>query len=239
MYQERTYRRWVEPEDLVLTEVSIGESDLMILASKDVAAPAGLALSHARALLEEYIRRDPDFASALAPYDLRGDAPGMARRMAAAGSRFGVGPMAAVAGAVAEHVGDSLSRECDEVIVENGGDIYIKGARNVTLSLYAGEASPFTKKVRFRVDPKGGALGVCTSSGMVGHSVSFGCADAVTVVCESALEADAAATALCNAVKGVADVDAVINRAKSAGSIRGIIVAIEDRLGVWGDVELV
>lgn len=239
MYQERTYRRWVEPEDLVRTEVSIGESDLMILASKEVACAAGLALSRARALLEDYISCDPDFMSALAPYDLRGDAPAMARRMAAAGSKFGVGPMAAVAGAVAEHVGDALSRECDEVIVENGGDIYIKGSRQVTLSLYAGESSPFTKKVRFRVEPKGGALGVCTSSGMVGHSVSFGCADAVTVICDSALEADAAATALCNSVKGVADVDAAIRRAKATGSIRGMIVAIEDRLGVWGEVEMI
>lgn len=239
MYQERTYREWIEPEGLVRTAVSVGESDLLILARSDLAAPAGQLTREVRERIEEYIDRDPGFASALAPYRPFEDAPAIIRRMADAGSKYGVGPMAAVAGAVAEYVGDALSGECDEVIIENGGDVYMKSHRPVTMSLYAGEPSPFTGKVKFRVSPKGRALGVCTSSGVVGHSTSFGCADAVTIICDSALEADAAATAFCNAVRGVADVDAAIKRAEAVESVKGIIVAIEDRLGMWGEVEFV
>lgn len=238
MYQERTYREWVSPVGLVRTAVSLGESDLMILAPEDVSAPAGLLTREARDILEGYIREDAEFLRAMAPCEPACDAPAIIRAMAAAAERFGVGPMASVAGAVAKHVGEGLA-EFDELIIENGGDIFVRSRRPVTMSLYAGERSPFTGKVEFRVHPEGGAIGVCTSSGTVGHSVSFGRADAVTVICDSAIDADAAATALGNDVKEESDVDRVIEKAASFNEIRGILIAVGDRLGVWGEVELI
>lgn len=239
MYEERTYREWVNNDSLKTTVVSIGESDLMILAACDVSVPAGSLVAQVREEIEMHIRRDESFVGSLSPYDVVPDAPAIVRRMAEAGRRFGVGPMAAVAGAVSEYVGEGLRGECDEVIIENGGDIYMRCKEPVTMSLYGGEKSPFTGKVKFIVEPRGRSLGVCTSSGTVGHSTSFGCADSVTVVCDSAVDADAAATALCNAVRCKSNVDRVIERARGSGMIRGIIVAIEDKLGVWGEVELI
>lgn len=239
MYQERIYREWVRLEGLVRTAVSIGESDLMILAAEDVSVQAGLLTHEARTIIEDYIRSDEGFAAALSPYETSSDAPDIIRRMAGASARYGVGPMAAVAGAVSEYVGEGLREKYDRVIIENGGDIYARSSEPVTMSLYAGERSPFTGKVKFVVRPDGGALGVCTSSGTVGHSLSFGCADAVTVISASAIEADAAATALCNDVQGLPNVDRVIERARGCEGIRGIIVAIDDKLGVWGEVELI
>jgi ApbE superfamily uncharacterized protein (UPF0280 family) len=239
MYQERTYREWVDAGDLVRTAISIGESDLMILADEDVSAQAGLLTNEVRTIIEDYIRSDVGFAAALSPYETDSDAPGIIRRMAEASARYGVGPMAAVAGAVSEYVGLALSERHDKVIIENGGDIYARSFDPITMSLYAGEGSPFTGKVKFVVRPKGRALGICTSSGTVGHSASFGKADAVTVISDSATDADAAATALCNDVKEKTDVDRVIEKAASCDRISGVIVAIDDRFGVWGDVELV
>lgn len=238
MYQERKYREWVSPAGLVKTAVSLGESDLMILAPEDVSVRASLLTSEVRELIEGYAGEDVQFHQAMAPYEPRPDAPAVVYDMAAAAKRFGVGPMAAVAGAVAKYVGDGLA-EFDELIIENGGDIFVRSARPVTMSLYAGERSPFTGRVRFRVNPKGESMGVCTSSGTVGHSTSFGRADAVTVVCNSAVDADAAATALGNDVKVESDVDRIMEKANSGDGIRGIVVAIGERFGVWGDIELV
>jgi ApbE superfamily uncharacterized protein (UPF0280 family) len=238
VFEDRTYREWVDAKGLVRSSVSIGESDLMILAREDVSAQAGLLTREVREILEGYVRSDSGFARAMAPYEPSSDAPAIVHGMAAAGRQFGVGPMASVAGAVAKYVGEGLA-ECDELIIENGGDIFVRSRRPVTMSLYAGDRSPFTGKVLFTVHPEGGALGVCTSSGTVGHSTSFGKADAVTVISDSAIDADAAATALCNDVKVQSDVDRVIEKAASCDEIRGIIVAIDDRFGVWGDVELV
>lgn len=238
MYQERKYREWVSPAGLVRTAVSLGESDLMILAPEDVSAEAGLLTRRARDILQAYIGEDEEFLRSMTPCGVKPDAPAIVQAMAAAAERFGVGPMASVAGAVAKYVGESLD-EFDELIIENGGDIFVRSKRPVTMSLYAGESSPFTGRVKFKVHPEGGAIGVCTSSGTVGHSVSFGRADAVTAICESAVDADAAATALCNGVREESDVDRVIEKASSFEEIRGIVVAIGERLGVCGEVELV
>jgi hypothetical protein len=174
----------------------------------------------------------------MTPYEPSVDAPSLVHGMAAAAKRFGVGPMASVAGAVAKYVGEGLA-EFDELIIENGGDIFVRSKGPVTMSLYAGELSPFTGRIKFRVHPEGGAIGVCTSSGTVGHSMSLGKADAVTVICDSALDADAAATALCNEVRRESDVDRVIERASACEEIRGMVIALGERLGVWGDVELI
>lgn len=236
MYEERTYRERVRPEGLVRSDLSFQESDLCIFADREVASRALVLLGEARFQLEAYIERDEGFKTALSPHDPIHCAPLIVRKMADAARRFGVGPMAAVAGAVAEHVGDRIA---GNVMIENGGDIYARTKRPITLSLYAGESSPFTGKVKFRVDSRGESIGIATSSATHGHSLSFGKADAVCVVSASAVDADAAATAFCNKVQREDDIDAVIEEAMGHEGVKGIIVAIGDKLGVKGDIEFI
>lgn len=224
-------------DGLVPSHVCRDESDLFILAREDLARSASGLLEEVRRDLEAYIRRDEKFRTTLEPYQPAHDAPLIAVRMAAASARYGVGPMASVAGAIAECVGEQLASGVGDVVVENGGDIYAKSERPLVLTLYAGEESLFTGNLRF--SPRVcGSYGVCTSSGTVGHSKSFGKADAVCVIAQSVARADAAATALCNQIHTQADVDRVVEQAADR-EILGILVAMGDRLGLWGDVEIV
>lgn len=189
--------------------------------------------------LSGYIRKDPRFLESLEPYSLMSGAPRIAVDMAAAGEKAGVGPMAAVAGAVARDVGRFIAQKtgCNKLVVENGGDIYIRDDYPLTVAVYAGN-SPLSEKVGIRVKVSG-ELGVCTSSGTVGHSLSFGAADAVAVISEDAVTADAFATAYCNQVKCRDDISLVLGKAKSCPDIKGIVIISGDALGAWGDLELV
>lgn len=238
-YEERTYRTWARADDFTPTTVCQGESDLMILAETDVSHEAASLLAEVREDLTYYILRDNRFHASFVPHAPFEDAPPVARRMATAAEKFGVGPMAAVAGAVAEYVGAGLAKKFGNVVVENGGDIFVCSSRPVTFGLFAGEHSPFTGKLRFRVTGGRKRYGVCTSSGTVGHSLSFGKADAVCVVCGNAVDADAAATAFANRVQTRDDVDRVVAWAENHKDIGGIIIAKDDRIGLWGTVEII
>ncbi len=239
MYEERTYREWIAGAGFVRSVVVEGESDLLILARRPDDAAAHRLVRGARDELNAMLRADPDFGAALTPHRTPSGAPSIAQRMAAAAERVGVGPMAAVAGAVAERVGAGLiAGGAEEVIVENGGDIFLQTRTPVTVSLYAGERSPFTGTLRFTVRPEGRPLGLCTSSGTVGHSTSFGRADALCIIARDVLFADAAATAFANEVRGPDDVDWAVQCATVTDGIDGILVAAGDRLGLWGAIEL-
>ena len=148
----------------------------------------------------------PDLLTALVPFPVGDDAPAIARAMAEAAAKVNVGPMAAVAGAFAEFVGRDLLKYSPEVIVENGGDIFLKSTKSRLVGVYAGEDSPLTGQVALKIEPLDTPLGVCTSSGTVGHSLSFGKADAVVALSRSTALADAAATAIGNIVKAETDV---------------------------------
>jgi ApbE superfamily uncharacterized protein (UPF0280 family) len=236
-YLHRFYRDWVDRPDLAAFRVARGESDLLILADGDLAAPAARALDRARGEVEAAVAARPEFLGALEPLDDDpADAP-LVRGMIEAGREFGVGPMAAVAGAVAQAVGRELARRAGTAIVENGGDVFALAPGSVRFVLYAGEESPFRGKVGFEVDARGG-IGVCTSSGRVGPSLSFGRADAVVAVSPDAALADAAATALCNGIREPEDVARVIEDERRRGRLAGAIAACGDRLGVFGDLAL-
>lgn len=239
MFQERTYRNWCRAEGLKPTLVSYKESDLLIMAPMDVRDEAMGLLREGRRDLEDYIMKDEKFLTTLKPHHPLSNSPRLIRDMSSAAKEFGVGPMAAVAGAVSEYIGSQLIAKAGEVIVENGGDIYACLKRPVVFTLYAGPSSPFTGKIKFALNLNGTAKGICTSSGTVGHSFSMGEADAVCVVCDSAATADAAATALCNKIRDKKDVDRVLKIAQSYNSIRAILIAMEDKLGMWGDIEII
>lgn len=239
MYKARKYRRWVKSEDLVSFEVIEKETDLMISATKNLEAKARESVLNHRKSLEDYVKKDPVFWSSLSPVPVKGEAPDIVKVMADAARAAGVGPMAAVAGAIAEFVGRDLVRFSEEVIVENGGDIFIKTLKTRILGIYAGEDSPFTGKVALEIAPDKDGLGVCTSSGTVSHSLSFGKADAALIISNDTALADAVATATGNIVKNSGDIEKAIEFARSIKGLTGVLVLVGDRMGSWGKVKLV
>jgi ApbE superfamily uncharacterized protein (UPF0280 family) len=235
MSQPRTYRRWVKGRDLVAFNVAVKETDLYIRASRNLKSKALRMVPKYRQALEGYIERHPSFAKSLKPVAIGDDAPHIVKLMADCASRAGVGPMAAVAGAIAELVGTELLEYSPEVIIENGGDIFIKTLKERTVSIYAGD-SPLSGKIGIVVGPEHTPLGICTSSGTVGHSLSLGKADAAAVVAASAALADAAATATCNLVKKPEDIQAAIESAMKIEGLRGVLIIKDDAVGLWGDI---
>ena len=238
-YRKRDYRRHMDADGLTRCQVSIRETDLLILAAGDVSAQATQLVLQCRAQLENYISRYPDFLTSLVPLPMDPVAPPMVREMLQATILAGVGPMAAVAGVIAEFVGrDLLAAATDEVIIENGGDIFMARHQESVSAIFAG-ASPLSNKIGIKIPVRFMPLGICTSSGTVGHSLSFGQADAVTVLAPSAALADAAATRLGNEMKNISDMNRALATAKSIAGLLGVVIIKDDQLGVWGDIELV
>jgi ApbE superfamily uncharacterized protein (UPF0280 family) len=234
----RFYREHMLAEGLIPFRVVIGESDLFIWAERDLTHEATASLSRHRADLESFIARQPVFMTSYRPYAVPGDAPLAVRIMSEAAERAGVGPMAAVAGALAELVGTDLLHLSPEIIVENGGDIYIHSAHSRRVGVFAGD-SPLSGRIALVIPPTPSAgLGVCTSSATVGPSYSAGRADSAVVVAESAALADAAATALGNRVKDPSQVEEALSFVSGIEGVTGCLVIIGEHLGVQGDLEL-
>jgi len=237
-YEERKYRRLIKSGELVKFNVVDKETDLLVLASRDLKKESLASISKYRAEIESYIGTDPLFITAFRPYRVRFKAPNIIKDMARAARRTKVGPMAAVAGAVAEYVGRDLLKHSKEVIVENGGDIFMKIDKPKKIGIYAGK-SPFSNKIAIEIEPKETPIGVCTSSGTVGHSRSFGKADAVVVKAKSTALADAAATAIGNIIKSPVDLDAGLKLAKKIRGLKGALIIKDDYIGAWGRVKIV
>ena len=237
MHTDRFYRSWVE-SDLTGFEAKVGETDLFILADKNLTPKALEKIIEYRSYIESYINDHPDFQTSFKPVPFDKDAPLIIKKMLNASEAFGVGPMAAVAGAMAEFVGKSLLDESKEIIVENGGDIFIKSGKNRIFSIFAG-SSPLSGKIKLSIKGSDTPLGICTSSGTVGPSISFGKADAVTILSKDASLADAAATAVCNTVKTKDDINKSLKKAKDIEGVRGCVIIFGDRVGSIGEMELV
>jgi len=237
-YEERTYRNYVKADNLVRFEVIEKETDLLIMAEKNLYDKALAFTLKYRTQLEAYIQADPQFLKALSPHHVQYDAPPIAKDMEAATRKVRVGPMAAVAGAFAEYVGRDLRQFTDEIIVENGGDIYLKINQPRKVGVYAGH-SPFSEKIALELDPRPKPFSVCTSSGTVGPSLSFGKADAVVIIAESALLADAAATAVGNVVKEIGDIEKGLALAKKIKGLDGVLIIKDDQMGALGKVKIV
>ena len=145
--------------------------------------------------------------------------------------------MASVAGAINEFVGTELLAFAPEVIIENGGDIFLKSLRKRIIGIYAGK-SPLTGKIGLEINGEDTPLGICTSSGTVGHSLSYGQADAVVVLSNSSALADAAATAIGNLIKQPDDIPSGIEFAKGIEELKGLLIIIDDKMGLWGEVNI-
>ena len=239
-YSKRTYRQAVSAADLVASFVTVKETDLHILAARNITEDGYHFVHRYRNQLENYIAAHPDFLTALVPLDQDVLAPPIVKGMLKAAAAADVGPMAAVAGAIAEHVGrDILALGLQEVMVENGGDIFLKRNKECVAAIFAGQ-SPLNKKVGIRIPASLMPAGLCTSSGTVGHSLSLGKADSVTVLAPNALLADAAATRLGNEVSaaGKKNINDVLAIARTIEGLLGVVIICGDNMGVWGEIEL-
>jgi ApbE superfamily uncharacterized protein (UPF0280 family) len=194
------------------------------------------SLRRNRKELEDYARSNPRFLITLEPVPLPAE-PLVARLMAEAAEKANVGPMAAVAGVLADlAVNDMVLDGCGVAVVENGGEVSAVSDRSVDVALAAGD-SPFSKRFGFRLSDF--PVGVATSSGRFSHALSFGDAEAATVFCENAGLADAAATAVGNVVKGEdysVAIEKGIEVAKSIRGVKGGLLIYRGVTGTWGKI---
>jgi uncharacterized protein len=238
MHQERTYRNHLYHNRLTPFRCVVKETDLHIRATRNLTREATDSILSHRGQIESYIQQYPDIAVSLVPLNIPEPVPAIIADMITAANRSGVGPMAAVAGAIAEHVGQDLLPFSPEVIIENGGDVFIRTKTPLTVGIYANR-SPLNMRMGLEIDSSDGPVAVCTSSGTVGHSLSFGSADAVTVVSRSCALADAAATAIANQVKQKEDVQTAIQFGKHIKGVKGVVIIKDDNAGLWGELKVV
>ncbi len=237
MYQARTYRNWINDRNLASYSVIIKETDLYIRTSYNLKDKAFNSAGKFRNQIESYIQLFPDFATSFKPVFVDSESPQIIKDMADASGKFNVGPMATIAGAISEYVGKDLLAFSEEVIIENGGDIFISSKKNRIVAIYAGN-SALNGKYGVDISAEDTPLGICTSSGTVGHSFSYGKADAVVILASSASIADAAATSICNMLKTKNDISKALDYAKSTRLLKGAVIIIDNEMGVWGDLKL-
>lgn len=228
------------PQGLHTTCIRQKETDLQVLTDK----PLDLdfvkeRINSYRWGIENYINKDKRFLTALKPLAIELNAPLIVRAMAESARKANVGPMAAVAGAVAEFLGrDLLSRGYKDVIVENGGDIFLKTRKSRMVRIYSGR-SKLWQGLRLKIKPQDTPLGVCTSSGVIGHSLNFGSADSVVILSRDTALADAVATATANRVGSKEDLPVAIEYAKSVKGILGAVIIIKGSMATWGNIQFV
>ncbi len=237
------YRRLINTSDLERFELIVEETNLFVLFSgsssveslKDVARSSTL---NCRKVIKNYIRTNPSFQKSYAPVKVEKEAPLIIRKMAKVSSLVNVGPMATVAGITAEFVARDLLKFSKEVIVENGGDIFLKSNKKRKVAIYAGD-SPFSGKIALGINPADTPVGICSSSGRFGHSFSFGKADVALAVAKPAALADASATAIGNLVQTRADLHKGIKFAKKIPGLLGAIIIKEDKIVIWGKIKII
>lgn len=238
LYEERIYRLLINKDNLTSYNIKIAESDLFISSDTNLADQALMSLVKHRYSLEYYIKNHPEFSTSLLPLSKDNLAPPIVRDMLIKSNTCVVGPMAAVAGAISEFVGYDLFNQTENLIIENGGDIFLRSKTRLTVAIFAGE-SALSYKIKVAIKPEETPLGICTSSATVGPSLSFGKADAVCVISKSATLADAAASAIGNRVKTEKDIKIALNYGIKIPGVKGIIIIYGNDMGAIGEVELV
>jgi uncharacterized protein len=238
MFDNRTYRRQHKKKGLFSFDVTVKETNLNIQADSNLSKLAIKYILEHRGYLESYISLDPSFATALFPVPEQEIVPAIVRDMIKASALVNVGPMSAVAGAVAEYTGRRLMDHSREILVENGGDTFVKTDSETVFSIFAGD-SPLSMTTGILIGKRKAPFAMCTSSGTLGHSKSFGSADAVTILSDSCPLADAAATAIGNMVNRNTDIETAIDYGKTIDGIQGIVIIMGRQIGLWGDLKLI
>jgi ApbE superfamily uncharacterized protein (UPF0280 family) len=236
-FEERLYRARCKSRGLAAFSVRVKETDLWIAADRDLTAQAVELIQQHRRGLENYIASNSGFLESLDPWPEDPLAPPLVKAMIMAGQRAGTGPMAAVAGAIAQAVGRDLLALSERVVVENGGDLFLAADRDLTVAVDAGK-SPLSGRLGVELAAPDMPTCLCTSSGTVGHSLSLGRADAATVASDDGALADAVATMLGNRVRGKGDLAPALEWAATVPGVKGALLVKGDKLAAWGDLTL-
>ncbi len=236
----RSYRDNVTPSSNETSfQVVVEQTDLFIVAETNLSTEALEAVHEIRGILKGHILLNPEFASSLVPIKFTTEVHPSIRAMHEAARACNVGPMAAVAGAVSQFVAEALLPCSANVIVENGGDIFMHSTRSRKVALLSEPGSG--AKIGLSIEQDDFPVAICSSSGTIGHSLSLGSGDLVTVRSKDGRFADAAATALANLLNSPADVPLVIEKARTLQEygLDGVFVQYDSKIGAWGDLELV
>jgi ApbE superfamily uncharacterized protein (UPF0280 family) len=222
---------------LVKQHFEVRQTAVTMIAEMKYLAIGKEAIFEAREVIERFIAIDPLFRDTLEPYDEPDDAHPLIKRMCDAGRAAGVGPMAAVAGAIAEFSVRAMQKEgADHAVVDNGGDIALLLAEGCNIGIFS--LNPKFRGLGLHCQPSDTILGVCTSSGVIGPSISFGKAEVATVISRNVALADACATKLGNLISS--DDQGVIQDAlDSVTSIKGVegaLAIVGNSIGVKGDL---
>lgn len=236
--EPRTYRHFDNDDRFKIFRVVVETSDLYVKALDRLEKETEELVRVCRDQIKQAIKRRESFLKSLEPVEPHPDDAPVVLNMIRAGRKAGTGPMAAVAGAVAEFVGKALLARSAEVIVENGGDIFMKVSSPIIVGILAPD-TPFENTLGLSFDAMPVPLGICTSSGTVGPSLSLGKADAATIVSKDVALADAMATALGNRIKDGRDVKKAVQWAMTVPGVEAALAVKGDTIAALGDLELV
>lgn len=233
----RVYRELFSLDGFKSWETTYKETNLFIKACKDLRFEVFKVVKRSWEELLEYIEKNRDFLTALKPVKHDKYAPPIAKKMIEASSKADVGPMASVAGAIAEVVGKMILKECSECVVENGGDIFLKLEREPTVGIYTNN-SYFKDNLIIKVKTKGTPISICSSSAKIGPSLSLGKADLTVIISNDGAFSDAMATKTANMIEKPEDIEKAIDFSRSRG-VDGCLFIKDKSIGLWGNIELV
>lgn len=241
-YQQDTdksvYRNKVKSRNRYNWRILYKYSDILVSSDKDVEDRLKKLVKEVYSVLESHIKEDPSFQKSLSPVRSKPQYHPLIKKMCDKSAVFNVGPMATVAGAVCDFMAYGLDGLCRCLIIENGGDVFLKSDRDINMGVYL-KNKHFADKLYLRVKRDDMPCGLCSSSGSFGHSLSMGKSDLVTVLAESTISADGAATSAANSINSSEDISKAINIYKNIKDIRGILIVKDDKLGIWGNIELI
>jgi len=232
-----TYRRNISVKGKYCYRVKYKYTDLFITSDRNISKELETPVLSFYEGIEKVILSEPAFEKSLVPMRIRDHYPSIIKKMCHAAKIFRVGPMAAVAGAVCEIIAESIAGRCGFLMIENGGDVFIKSSIPVNIGLHNSNKY-FSDRLNIKIDAERTPCGICSSSGSMGHSLSLGKSDLVTILSGSAILADAAATAVANSIKKQTDIEKAIRRYKKNKEIMGLIIIKDDKIGIWGAVQL-
>ena len=219
----------------VHSKVEIGETAATVACERQFLGPAVDAIKAARVEVERWIRKDPFFLATMDPYRCDGDPGRVVQRMCDAAEAAGVGPMATVAGAVAQEAIEAMvAAGCTHGWVDNGGDIAMLLEEPATVEVFC---EPGSKEAfGFELGPTRSIIGMCSSSGRLGHSISFGDSDVALAYADDAVLADALATAIGNRVVDAGSMRSCFDPFKGLKGFRGGLAMRDGEVSMWGDL---
>ena len=221
------------------TDIWMAYDEHTTIAKDDIIAFIDTKCRYLWKTFEDYFKIDPEYKDTYDPYKVSEDAPEPIQRLALGSIITEVGPMAGIAGLYAEEIGKACKDEFGfkEIIVENGGDLFIDVEKKIKVSLFAGD-HPLSNRIKLDIEPHMCPMGLCASSGKFGHSKSLGNADLVSVACYDTVMADQYATAFANQVLDVSDIEEVIETAIEVVNLKHISIFKDKAFAIGGLIKV-